>query len=190
MNSISWQGPRRPNFWPCLMLLFQERSWIPHKISTKQNLLIINMKIKISFSKVTFRTKTKHFGAFFQLTPVPFIVTESRELSRACENCQRWEQEVRELRRELETCRTRARESAQQANMANFQNQVLLDMVSPSEVRCKNTSALNVFCNEDIYSDSKHYVWMIPVQELAQKYEENPRNFQFPSDLKSHTCSH
>ena len=35
-----------------------------------------------------------------------------------------------ELRQDLEACRAEAKESAEHANMANFQNQLLLDMVS------------------------------------------------------------
>lgn len=39
------------------------------------------------------------------------------------------EQEVLELRRELEASLKEAKQSAEEANMANFQNQLLIDMV-------------------------------------------------------------
>eukprot|EP00904_Undaria_pinnatifida_P004783 jgi/Undpi1/1434/HiC_scaffold_11.g04825.m1 len=42
----------------------------------------------------------------------------------------RLEREVLELRQDLEACRAEAKESAEHANMANFQNQLLLDMLA------------------------------------------------------------
>lgn len=57
---------------------------------------------------------------------------DSRELSKAQGDCQRLEREVLELRQDLETCRAEAREFAEHANMAKFQNQLLLDMVRSS----------------------------------------------------------
>lgn len=47
---------------------------------------------------------------------------DSRELAKTQRECKRLEQEVLELRKE-------AKQSAEQANMVNFQNQLLIDMV-------------------------------------------------------------
>lgn len=58
----------------------------------------------------------------------PFFA-DSRELSKAHAECRRLEQEVMGLRRDLEACRTESKESTEQANMANIQNQLLIDMV-------------------------------------------------------------
>jgi len=55
---------------------------------------------------------------------------DSLELSKAQEECKRLEQEVLELRRDLDTSLKEAKQSAEQANMVNFQNQLLIDMVS------------------------------------------------------------
>lgn len=57
------------------------------------------------------------------------LSSDSTELSKANEESQRLEQEVLQLRRDLEASRTETKESAEQANMAMFQNQLLLDMV-------------------------------------------------------------
>ena len=54
---------------------------------------------------------------------------DSRELARTQAECERLEKEVLELRRDLETSLKEAKHSAEQANMANFQNQLLIDMV-------------------------------------------------------------
>lgn len=59
----------------------------------------------------------------------PPPLPESCELSKAQKEGQRLAQEVLDLQRELEACRAEARETAEQANMAKFQNQLLLDMV-------------------------------------------------------------
>lgn len=54
---------------------------------------------------------------------------DSHDLTKAQGDCKRLEQEVLELRRDLETSLKEAKQSAEQANMANFQNQLLIDMV-------------------------------------------------------------
>lgn len=54
--------------------------------------------------------------------------SDSPELSNTHREKQRLEQEVLELRRDLDASRGDAKESADHANMATFQNQLLLDM--------------------------------------------------------------
>lgn len=54
---------------------------------------------------------------------------DCHDLSKAQEDCKRLEREVLELRRDLEVSLKEAKQSAEEANMANFQNQLLIDMV-------------------------------------------------------------
>lgn len=64
---------------------------------------------------------------------------DSRELAKTQGACKRLEQEVLELRRDLETCQKEAKQSAEEANMAIFQNQLLIDMVRmPQQLLCRS----------------------------------------------------
>lgn len=59
----------------------------------------------------------------------PSSSPDCHDLSKAEGECKRLEQEVLELRRDLEASLKEAKQSAEEANMANFQNQILIDMV-------------------------------------------------------------
>ncbi|CAM9324985.1 unnamed protein product [Scytosiphon promiscuus] len=64
-----------------------------------------------------------------KLTPEGWRL-DSEELSKAYEECRRLEQEVHRLRRDLEGCQKDAKQSVERENMANFQNQLLIDMLA------------------------------------------------------------
>ncbi|CAN0077473.1 unnamed protein product [Ectocarpus sp. 12 AP-2014] len=64
-----------------------------------------------------------------ELTPQGWKL-DSRELATAQGECKRLEKEVMELRRDLENYRKDAKQSAEQENMASFQNQLLIDMLA------------------------------------------------------------
>lgn len=59
----------------------------------------------------------------------PSSSPDCHDLAKAQGECKRLEQEVLELRRDLEASLKDAKQSAEEANMANFQNQILIDMV-------------------------------------------------------------
>ncbi|CAM9658341.1 unnamed protein product [Hapterophycus canaliculatus] len=64
-----------------------------------------------------------------KLTPEGWRL-DSAELSKAHGECQRLEEGIHRLRRELESCREEAKQSAERENMAQFQNQLLIDMLA------------------------------------------------------------
>lgn len=66
---------------------------------------------------------------YYHAIQLGYFASDSTELSKAQGECRRLEQEVLDLRRDLQLCRAAAKESAEKANMATFQNQLLLDMV-------------------------------------------------------------